>query len=529
MLIIILCWLVVFAVLISIGRIFSKNFVWFEYFWIGFAAVIVLLQIWSIFLPVNLYFLITILLATIIFTLLFKRKIKISGINLNFVFISALILLVISYYASQSVGWDDTLLYHLNAVKWANLYPVVPGLGNLHMRLGFNSSFFLFASMFNNWLMQNKASHLALFTIASVLSLEILWILLYSKDRNLKFFCLFVIPLIFSNIAKNEIIASLSSDFACLLLAIATAIEFLKGDKKSLIVAGILSVVLITIKPSSIVFSLAVLIFAFYELVLKNNTKTRLKSLFIYLSVFSLFIIPYVVRNYYLTGWLFYPLPILGMKADWAMPSGQVRGLYITINTWAKVPEAQWYKFIDASFWQWFPVWYPKNRYAPEFVLFFFSLGIVILAPLSKIFDIRYMKHQIRTITFIFISLVSILYVFLTAPDMRFGGIYIWLFFASVMTLVLSSLNWNKNLKVLTITMTLALTLLVSWPISFDTEPMLKSVRWDQAWPTETVNGILKPTKLDFCGNSDLPCSPENNNIKFRVPGDLSKGFAPIN
>lgn len=529
MLIIILCWLVVFAVLVSIGRIFSKNFVWFEYFWIGFAAVIALLQIWSIFLPVNSYFLITILLATIILTLLFKRKIKISGVNLNFVFVGTLVLLVISYYASQSVGWDDTLLYHLNAVKWANLYAVVPGLGNLHTRLGFNSSFFLFTSMFNNWLMQDKASHLALFTIASALSLEILWILLYSKDRNLKFFCLFVIPLIFSNIAKNEIIASLSPDFACLLLAIAAAIEFLKGDKRSLIVAGILSVVPITIKPSSVVFSLAVLIFAFYELVLKNNTKTKLKSLLIYLSVFSLFIIPYVVRNYYLTGWLFYPLPILGIKTDWLMPFSQVEGLYVTINTWAKVPGTEWFKFIDAPFWWWFPVWYSNNKYASEVIVFIFSITVLVSILLSKVFDLKYIKTQSQTITLGLISLMSIFYVFITAPDIRFGGVYVWLFFASVMTLILSSLDWNKNLKVLTIIMTLVLTLLVSWPISFDAEPMLKSIRWDQAWPTEDVNGILKPTKLDFCGNSDLPCSPENNNIKFRVPGDLSKGFAPIN
>ena len=40
----------------------------------------------------------------------------------------------------------DTDLYHLQTIKWIEKYPVVPGLANLHGRIGFNNNIFtLFA------------------------------------------------------------------------------------------------------------------------------------------------------------------------------------------------------------------------------------------------------------------------------------------------------------------------------------------------------------------------------------------------
>src|SRR4029079_17401394 len=34
--------------------------------------------------------------------------------------------------------------YHLATIRWLTAQPIVPGLGNLHFRLGFNQSYFLY-------------------------------------------------------------------------------------------------------------------------------------------------------------------------------------------------------------------------------------------------------------------------------------------------------------------------------------------------------------------------------------------------
>ena len=54
--------------------------------------------------------------------------------------------------ANLAVGppWHyDTGLYHLSAIQWAEAYRAVPGLGNLHYRLAYNSSHFLYGALWH--------------------------------------------------------------------------------------------------------------------------------------------------------------------------------------------------------------------------------------------------------------------------------------------------------------------------------------------------------------------------------------------
>lgn len=503
-----------------VGRLVAKRGEWYEYFWVGLFLVFGILQVWSFFLPVNYLALIFILILSAASLVILRKQIKIPKVSIFLIGLISLILLVIAYYASQPVGWDDTLLYHLNAVKWGNLYSIVPGLANLHSRLGFNSSFFLFASMLDSWFMSARSSHLALSVLAAVLSVEYIWILLKSKERNLKLFCLFTIPLIFFSIAKQEVVASLSPDFALLLIALATAIEFLKKDRASTIVAIFLSVLLISIKFSAISFSALILLIILIE--------NRRLWKWIVTSV-PFLIIPYLLRNIYLTGWLLYPLPLFGFNVDWAVPKEQVKLLYTVIQTWARVPGIEWSKYVNASFWEWFPSWYIRNQQSVELKIFIFASSLVLISPFMKIIDKKFIQFNKKMIYLSIISFISVVYVFITAPDLRFSAVFIWIFFASVVSLYFNVLKWSINVKIFAILSSCLLIFFASWPIRLENRPIFKSVRWETAWPTKNVNGILIPLEQNLCGNSDLPCTPETNSFKEMIPGDVSKGFAPVN
>ena len=53
------------------------------------------------------------------------------------------ILPVVIWLANRATGPNaeyDAGLYHIAAIKWTKLYFIVPGLANLHMRLGFSST-----------------------------------------------------------------------------------------------------------------------------------------------------------------------------------------------------------------------------------------------------------------------------------------------------------------------------------------------------------------------------------------------------
>lgn len=542
MLTIIACWIFLFLVIFLVGKLFlnsrllsffkiAGSFKWYEYFWSGLFIVFGILQIWSIFLPVNIYSLLFVVLLAVISLIIFLKKgFKLpKNINYNFVLMGVVGLFIISYYASQQPYMPDTLGYHLNTVKWINLFPVVPGLANLHSRLGFNTSFFPFASMLNNWFMRDRVSHLALSLLVAVLFIEFVWIFLKSKNRYLKLFCLFVVPTIVISVVKTEVIASLYYDFALVILILAACIEFIQGGTKSLIIAGLISFLIFTVKLSGVSFSFLILLFVIYKLIVANKGVRWRYSLGLLLS--GLFVlIPYLVRNAFLSGWLLYPLPLFKMNFDWSVPVSQVHDVYTVTQVWARAPGVEWSKYIGSSFWDWFPSWFSRNSGSIEVKILFFTLALILLFPLIR--SIKKIKFSIpRNLFYLCLtSLISILYILFTAPDIRFGGIFVWTFFAGVTSIYLSNLNWNNNLKILTLVISLIFIFALSWPIRIDSEPYLKTVRWDQASPTKNVNGILIPLDGSLgCGNSDLPCTPENNNIKWRAPGDLSKGFAPAN
>ena len=51
--------------------------------------------------------------------------------------------------------------YHVQAVKWAKAYPVVPGIANLHGPLAFNNSSFLYDAMVDSGWWEGRGYHVA--------------------------------------------------------------------------------------------------------------------------------------------------------------------------------------------------------------------------------------------------------------------------------------------------------------------------------------------------------------------------------
>jgi hypothetical protein len=536
MLVIIGYWIFLFITVYLIGRLFlsvkilsflglNDNVEWYEYFWSGLFVVFGILQIWSIFLPVNIYSLIFIVLLALASLI----KVLRTGIKLprkiNYYFFAFCLagFLVISYNATQGVYMSDTAGYHLNAVKWTSNYPVVPGLANLHSRLGFNTSFFPFAAMLNNGFMQDRVSHLASSFFVAVLFVEFVWILSKSKSLAIKLFCILTAPAITGQVISSQMVSSLYYDLALVIFVLAACIELVNGNAKSLFVSMLLALMVFTVKLSGAFFSILVIVFVLYKFFVFKRPFFR--RLFVGTAVAGLFmIVPYIARNAILSGWLLYPLPFLKINFDWTVPASRVERLNTVIQTWAKVPGLEWSKYIGSGFWDWFPLWY--ERTLGSLTLMFFAIALALISPFTV--PVEKLKTVVKNNLFWVgvISLISFSYILFTAPDLRFGGIFIWTFFASVVAGYLSIFKWDNNTKGLIVILALIFIFKYSGNPHLDTEPLLKSIRWDQAAPTKNINGILMPEE-DSCGNSDLPCTPEISNIKWRVPGDLSKGFAP--
>ena len=66
---------------------------------------------------------------------------------------------VFAYGASTGIIHYDTGLYHAQSIRWIEEYGVVPGLGNLHTRLAYNSASFCLSALYSFAFLGGQSYH----------------------------------------------------------------------------------------------------------------------------------------------------------------------------------------------------------------------------------------------------------------------------------------------------------------------------------------------------------------------------------
>src|SRR5882762_1854634 len=146
-------WAVIALALIGFGSIvltlFSKDCSLTDAFWMGLAFSVAALEIWSLVLPVTPSIALFLFGVGILGLALSRSKLRASFLaawqNSRWLLLLGLAFaLLLALRSCGPFDYYDTGLYGAPSVRWIQTYPAVPGLANLHGRLGFNSSVFLF-------------------------------------------------------------------------------------------------------------------------------------------------------------------------------------------------------------------------------------------------------------------------------------------------------------------------------------------------------------------------------------------------
>ena len=118
--------------------------------WVGFAVVMAGLMVWHFLLPVDDRALLMFASAAAL-ALVVERRWLASLLRLPFnqpfaVVIIGFALWTANHALASTFAYDD-YRYEFQAIRWFHDYPLVPGLANLHGRIGFNNSHHLFAAL----------------------------------------------------------------------------------------------------------------------------------------------------------------------------------------------------------------------------------------------------------------------------------------------------------------------------------------------------------------------------------------------
>lgn len=312
----------------------------FLFFWVGWASCILLLQIWHLFAPITSALLIPLGILSILGGVLSSREItsELKSTSKIHILVSGVILLVIGLWlgslATESSVPYDTGLYHLQAIKWNSEFAIVPGLGNLHSRLAFNNSNFLYSALIDQGFWDGRSHHIANSTLVFVLILQIadqfVDFILRKRKSFVAFYYMVMagsviswvygFPVKFALTSHNQDLPVFILGVLCFGLLLRSLLESNtvkeKGNDNFLLL--LLSVCGVTIKLSFL--PVAFLICAFILARVLWKKVVHLKG-FIKLSILpGIMLLTWLIRGVILSGYLFYPNPVLSVPVAWRIP-----------------------------------------------------------------------------------------------------------------------------------------------------------------------------------------------------------------
>jgi hypothetical protein len=432
----------------------------------------------------------------------------------------------------------DTGIYHAQAIRWIESYAAVPGLGNLHGRFAFNSSWLVVNALFSFSFLGLQSFHL----LPAALVMVCVWLFtsgLVGWTRGAatpaNIFKAVLLPLIFY-VAGSEM-SSPGTDLPVILLAwilIAGWLERNEHQEHLDVVLFCLSVFAITLKLS------AAPLMVFALLIFFSSLKKRMMWTWILIGIVLLS--PWLARNVIYSGYPVYPVPgVPGLGLDWQIPQAEVLAEQRAVLAWGRLPRLDREEVLAMPLMQWLRMWYQDLTLNRRAILFNAAAAPLIMmieflwARWTRRKDVEAVRGLLPVTV---IAYLGGLYWLLTAPDFRFGYGYLIVLFA--LPLVYPLLVFSKfQIKQVHLLPQLVGVVVMAYLALFLVQSFDQKTISQRIWlplpyrtlpsePCEIKNGVVlcaAEESWSECWYAPFPCIPKPNpQVEFRGL-DFSEGF----
>ena len=502
----------------------------------------------SLFVPVSMYFNILVFLIGVSWLAIQRKRFNEilselftsagnSKLLVKLIFLFAYIV-AISFSATTSYYNDDGL-YYKQTIQWIENYGVVPGLGNLHNKLGFNTNWHALSALFS-WAflgiggLHDTNGFLYLVSIAFLLT-GLNRLLAGSKELTDVLRTLLLLPVfLFVKLlfAPTSDLPAIFITWICFLLLLDKRVK----SKLTYLLAGLFAVYLITLKLST----LAVALIAGY--ILYDLFRERaFKELGNYLLFGILIAVPWLARNVIITGYLLYPFEALDLFSfDWEMHPVAVKDEADWITSYAIMPGVSPAELAKMSFIEWMPMWFGH--------LAFFDVAVVMATGISLLSLFlgglffwnksgRTFLSENRSQILVFSTVLCGLLLWLfKAPDPRFSyGLTMFAIFWGISFIAVRLLEKDKNLLLpklfsLAAIGSLCISLLIGhlhYQVYSDPYLVTPAPSASSSMRVVVIDNmeVQMPTDSKQCWDAPIPCSPVPD-YRLRLRGnDISDGF----
>ena len=437
----------------------------FRCLWLGFAAVLVYLQLWHFWYPID-WRAIAALGAVGAIGLIRKRYELISlfcshmeGPSVAFVTVLGV---VVVWFADRAIGPIDVFdsgNYHLPVIRWSTTYPIVKGLGNVDGHLAFNSGYLLYQAMLEVGFWYGRSSHIAngflllVLALFSLVNTRRVFLDYKVSDGTL----LFPVVLLMPVLVLLPRVATPSTDLpaAVILFVITWCLLKFAFDGKlegasagtqgfHLFVGTTLCAVAVCVKLSNLFYAggafLVFLVLWLRRRGLSFTYRLRMAGLSCF-TVFSIGLV-WVVRNILLSGYPFFPSLALQASVPWRIPEVYAEWYGWWITSWAQTQDLDHVSEEGLSWiaaWTIRRLWNAKTRGLLPLLLAAAAVTYLVVQLRRRDTGPRLLS-AFKPITWA-PFMVALPAWFFIAPNFRFGSGILWAMVGQALTLVFWTLS----------------------------------------------------------------------------------------
>lgn len=432
-------------------------------------------------------------------------------------------------WTDRSPGQYDTGLYHAQAIRWIEEYGVVPGLGNLHMRLAYNSAFMSLQALFSLvWLVGRSLHSLNGFFCLAALFYAVSTVRLWGEE-SLQVSDLLKCAMVVFVVQKRYDISSSGTDIWAMLLIIyifSKWNEYRENGCTDSIMYGwlcLVSVYAATVKLSAASAALLAL-YPLYLFIKEKNGKAILAHTAAGIGI----LLPFLIRNVIISGYLVYPYAGLDLfHPDWKMDSSVLAEDSLDIKMFARgLQSAAEY---DTSLFGWIPGWFLRQGMGSRVVA---VVGAVCIPVAICLLFRCFRRKDYAGASVLGVGVANLFFWFFAAPHMRYGEPYIYVLAA--MVLGLAGIQGKKAFS-----LAMAAVLLpcfVQYGMGCSKLAELEPKHWIfqpyyNSWPATQYQvdnvHIWKPDEGDLSGYFAFPSTPQGGQLwVLRLRGDsFREGF----
>lgn len=520
-------------------------------YWLGLAAVIGGLQVWHLFAPVNGASMVLWLLLGAVGLVAHRAALWRVMASVRRYPSAWLVFGVIAVMAANNALLEpkryDAGLYQIQSVMWTNTYPIVPGLGNLHGRLGFNNAFHLYIAQLNTGILAGRGMHLAnglpllMWAAGAVLGL---WRTLTARRLSVSaVYWALMMPLALRHLftvtlysPDNDLMALLVGVVMLgVLLDVLTAPDVPDRDAL-LMAAGLLAGVGVTFKLSFAILggAMSVTLLALHIIDRRPLARPLIGAVAGGLALVG----AWMARGVMMTGYVAYPSTFGAFPVDWRMPPviGQQEAAWV--RAWARMPgvlgdtQAVSMPQIDGLSWV-IPWLFDTFTTTPNLFDVTLPLGLTAGALAVKLWRRDGFSRGWLALLPLVAALVAWWWI---APSPRFAGATFWGFAGATLALLAletpSFVARRVSGGAIAVALLCALVLPVQLRVVFpakDTTFYTLPEAVIREHTSERGAVYWEPTTTDQCWDAPLPCAyPYSYTAQLceREAGNIAAGYA---